>query len=80
MSSDDVNRLYQMLSELRDEVHGYRADLNGRLRTLETAEAARGGAEDARSMSKTQIASWAGVIIAGVSVCTTIMLRVFDTI
>jgi len=47
-------RLYALLSELRteskanmtelqDEVRGYRADLNGRLRALETAEAHRSG-------------------------------------
>lgn len=46
MSGDDVNRLYQMLAELRDEVHGYRADLNGRLRNLEIAEAQREGADE----------------------------------
>lgn len=54
MTSNDVMRLYAMLEELRkesrhhltevrDEVKGYRADLNGRLRALESAEAHRTG-------------------------------------
>lgn len=46
VSGDDVERLYRMLAELRDEVHGYRADLNGRLRNLELAEAQREGANE----------------------------------
>ena len=52
-------RLYALLSELRtesksnmtelqDEVRGYRADLNGRLRALESAEAHRTGHEHGR--------------------------------
>jgi hypothetical protein len=54
MTSTDVTRLYALISEvqreqragmtdLRDEVKGYRADLNGRLRALEQAEARREG-------------------------------------
>ena len=45
MSPADVDRLYTAVEQLRQEVHGYRADLNGRLRTLEAAEAARSGAD-----------------------------------
>lgn len=45
MAPEDTDRLYTMLAELRDSVEGYRADLNGRLRYLETAEAERRGAE-----------------------------------
>lgn len=56
MTHTDVARLYALISEiqreqradlhdLRDEVKGYRTDLNGRLRALETAEARRVGAE-----------------------------------
>lgn len=43
MPPEDTERLYTMLRELREEVVGYRADLNGRLRALETAEAHRNG-------------------------------------
>lgn len=43
MTTNDVNRLYSALDDLRDEVKGYRADLNGRLRALEQAEARREG-------------------------------------
>lgn len=48
MSPADVDRLYDAVENLRHEVHGYRADLNGRLRTLEMAEASRDGAEHQR--------------------------------
>lgn len=46
MSPADVDRLYTAVEQLRQEVHGYRADLNGRLRTLEQAEAQREGADE----------------------------------
>ncbi len=59
MTANDVMRLYALLDELRkesrhsateirDEVKGYRADLNGRLKTLELAEAKREGIGVAR--------------------------------
>lgn len=59
MTPNDVSRLYHLLdalrnesraqlSEVRDEVQGYRADLNGRLKALEVAEARREGAGAAR--------------------------------
>jgi len=59
VTSTDVTRLYALLDELRreqrkdmnalqDEVVGYRADLNGRLKSLELAEAKREGEEDGR--------------------------------
>ena len=48
MSPADVDRLYTAMDDLRREVHQYRADLNGRLRALEQAEASRAGAEDQR--------------------------------
>lgn len=54
MTSTDVTRLYALISEvqreqrsdlhdLRNEVQGYRSDLNGRLRALERGEAHRDG-------------------------------------
>ena len=59
MTSSDVMTLYALtdearketraaLMDLRSEVQGYRADLNGRLRTLEQAEARRSGADHGR--------------------------------
>jgi hypothetical protein len=59
MTSTDVTRLYALLDELRreqrkdmnalqDEVVGYRADLNGRLKALEIEAAKRQGAGEAR--------------------------------
>lgn len=46
MSPADVDRLYTAMDDLRKEVHQYRADLNGRLRALEQAEAQREGADE----------------------------------
>lgn len=46
MTTADVDRLYDAVENLRVEVHGYRADLNGRLRALEQAEAQREGADE----------------------------------
>ena len=59
MTTNDVQRLYVLLDslrveqrrdigDLRDEVQGYRADLNGRLKALELAEARREGMGVAR--------------------------------
>jgi hypothetical protein len=43
MTTSDVDRLYNGLAEITAEVRGYRADLNGRLKALELAEARREG-------------------------------------
>lgn len=75
MTAGDVDRLYQMLADLRDEVHGYRADLNGRLRALEQAEAHRQGAEVSTQMSRRSIVAWSGLVVAAASVTTTILLH-----
>lgn len=59
MTSTDVTRVYALLDELRreqrrdmtalhDEVVGYRADLNGRLKALEMDAARRAGELDGR--------------------------------
>lgn len=48
MAPDDADRLYVMMRELREEVVGYRADLNGRLRRLEAAEARRAGIDQGK--------------------------------
>ena len=48
MTTSDVDRLYNGLAEVTAEVRGYRADLNGRLKAREVAEAKRQGAGEAR--------------------------------
>ena len=59
MTTTDVTRLYDLLDALRhesrtnlegvrEEVQGYRADLNGRLKALELEAAKRQGAGEAR--------------------------------
>ena len=59
MTPNDVTRLYHLLDALRHEsrenlesvredVQGYRADLNGRLKALELEAAKRQGAGEAR--------------------------------
>lgn len=48
MTTSDVDRLYNGLAEVASEVRGYRAELNGRLRRLEEAEAIRQGISDGR--------------------------------
>ena len=75
MTAGDVDRLYQIVADLRDEVHGYRADLNGRLRRLEEAEAERRGADASSQMTRKSLAGWASVIVAAASVTTTILLH-----
>jgi hypothetical protein len=80
MTSTDVTRLYALISEvqreqragmtdLRDEVKGYRADLNGRLRALEQAEARREGVGAGRGGIGRIIVSVAAVAAAIGSVC-----------
>lgn len=59
MTPNDVSRLYHLLdalrnesrthmTEVREEVQGYRADLNGRLKALELEAAERRGEEHGR--------------------------------
>lgn len=59
MTTPDIQRIYTLLDslrieqqrgmgDLRDEVQGYRADLNGRLKALEIEAAKRHGAGEAR--------------------------------
>lgn len=72
MPPEDTERLYTMLRELREEVVGYRADLNGRLRTLEAAEAHRQGAEYGKGSVGRLVAGTAALAaaIAGVITAT----------
>jgi hypothetical protein len=64
MSPADVDRLYTAVEQLRQEVHGYRADLNGRLRALEVAEAAREGATDQKNTTARIVFGVAGMAAA----------------
>ena len=84
MTSTDVTRLYALLDELRreqrrdmgdlrDEVQGYRADLNGRLKSLEIAEARREGVGHGRGGIGRVIVSVAAVAAAVGSVCGAIV-------
>ena len=72
MPPEDTERLYTMLRELREEVVGYRADLNGRLRALESAEAHRQGAEYGKGSVARLVAGTAALAaaIAGVITAT----------
>lgn len=80
MTSNDVMTLYALLdesrketraalSEMRDEVKGYRADLNGRLRALEQAEARREGIGTGRGGIGRIVLGVAAVAAAVGSVC-----------
>ena len=80
MTSTDVSRLYALLDELRreqrkdmnalqDEVVGYRADLNGRLKALEIEAARREGQGAGRAGIGRIIVSVAAVAAAVGSVC-----------
>ena len=68
MPPEDTDRLYTMLRELREEVVGYRADLNGRLRYLEAAEAHRSGMDQGKGSVARLVAGTAAIAasIAGV--------------
>ena len=77
-------RLYAMLDEsrketrvalgdLRTEVQGYRADLNGRLRMLEHAEARRSGSEIGRGVIGRLVVGTAAVSAAVASIVVAIL-------
>ena len=61
MAFEDTDRLYKMMSDLRESVEGYRTDLNGRLRRLEAAEARRDGIDNGRGSIFRVIAATAAV-------------------
>lgn len=69
MTTADVERLYRMLESI-----------DGRIQEIENELAENRGREDARSMTKAQVATWVGISIAGISVLTTILLRLTETI
>ena len=61
MAPEDTDRLYNMMSDLRESVEGYRTDLNGRLRRLEAANAKREGIENGRGSIFRIVAATAAV-------------------
>ena len=66
MSDAEVERLYREMESLRIEVVQYRADLNGRLRTLEVHSAEVDAREDQRVMTRTVTLAY----IAGIAALT----------
>lgn len=70
MSPADVDRLYTAMDDLRKEVHQYRADLNGRLRALEQAEAQRQGSEDHQDRAASMTRGTIAMLIAAISCAT----------
>ena len=66
MSDAEVERLYRAMEALRIEVVQYRADLNGRLRTLELHSAEVDAREDQRVMTRTVTLAY----IAGIAALT----------
>lgn len=61
MPPEEADRLYTMMSDLRESVEGYRTDLNGRLRRLEAADARRDGIDTGRGSIFRIIAATAAV-------------------
>ena len=72
MSDAEVERLYRAMEALRIEVVQYRADLNGRLRTLEVHSAEIDAREDQRSMTRSVTLAY----IAGIAAVTGIISAV----
>jgi hypothetical protein len=73
MTTSDVDRLYTALDAVADEVRGYRAELNGRLRKLEEAEAKRQGADAGKGTVGRTIMGVAAVAAAVGSICGTLI-------
>lgn len=72
MSDAEVERLYRAMESLRIEVVQYRADLNGRLRTLEVHSAEVDAREDQRTMTRSVTLAY----IAGIAAVTGIISAV----
>lgn len=77
MSPADVDRLYDAVDKLRHSVEGYRADLNGRLRALEQAEAQRQGSEDHQDRAASMTRGTILMLIAGISCATGVATAIF---
>ena len=73
MTTSDVDRLYNALEGVATEVRSYRAELNGRLRKLEEAEAKRHGADAGKGTVGRTIIGVAAVAAAVGSICGTLI-------
>ncbi|CAB4171746.1 hypothetical protein UFOVP929_17 [uncultured Caudovirales phage] len=73
MTTSDVDRLYDAVEKLRQEVHMYRADLNGRLRRLEVDAAEAAAREELREAERKNFYARAGLLVACGSVATAII-------
>jgi hypothetical protein len=76
MSDAEVERLYRAMESLRIEVVQYRADLNGRLRTLEVHSAEIDAREDQRTMTRSVTLAY----IAGIAALTGIISAVLTNL
>jgi hypothetical protein len=76
MSDAEVERLYRAMEALRIEVVQYRADLNGRLRTLEVHSAEVDAREDQRTMTRSVTLAY----IAGIAALTGIISAVLTNL
>jgi hypothetical protein len=76
MTASDVDRLYDAVEKLRQEVHLYRADLNGRLRKLEVDSAESSAKEELREAERKHFYTRAALLIACGSVATAIITTI----
>jgi hypothetical protein len=76
MSDAEVERLYRAMESLRIEVVQYRADLNGRLRTLEVHSAEVDAREEQRTMTRSVTLAY----IAGIAALTGIISAVLTNL
>jgi len=76
MSDAEVERLYRAMESLRIEVVQYRADLNGRLRTLEVHSAEIDAREEQRTMTRSVTLAY----IAGIAALTGIISAVLTNL
>lgn len=76
MTTSDVDRLYDAVEKLRQEVHMYRADLNGRLRKLEMDNAEFEAKEEMRAADRRHFYARAALLVACGSVATAIITTI----
>jgi hypothetical protein len=80
MTASDVDRLYDAVEKLRQEVHLYRADLNGRLRKLEVDGAEWTAREELREAERKGFYARAALLVACGSVATAIITTIMGNV
>ena len=80
MTASDVDRLYEAVQSLRQEVHMYRADLNGRLRKLEVDTAEALAREELREVERKNFYARAAILVACGSVATAIITTIMGNV